>query len=76
MAPGVPIHQLYVGDGTEQIAARKLPRHMAKLKKMLTKEEMSAVNKRLKSIPGIRQGIPAGIDPNKARMDRRQLRGR
>lgn len=76
VAPGVPIHQLYVGDGTEQIAARKLPRHMSKLKKMLTKEEMSAVNKRLKSIPGIRQGIPAGIDPNKARMDRRQLRGR
>lgn len=76
VAPGVPIHQLYVGDGAEQIEARKLPRHLSRLKGSLTKDEMSAVNKRLKSIPGIRQGVPAGIDPNRVRMDRRQLRGR
>ena len=76
VAPGVPIHQLYVGDDDGQVSARKLTRTMTKLKGTLTKEEMSAVNKRLKSIPGIRQGIPAGVDPTKARMDRRQLRGR
>ena len=76
VAPGVPIHKLYVGDGEEQIEARKLTRHLQRLKGTLTKEEMSAVNKRLKSIPGIRQGVPAGIDPKRVRMDRRQLRGR
>lgn len=76
VAPGVPIHQLYIGDGEEQLEARKLTRHMSRLKGTLTKAEMSAVNKRLKSIPGIRQGVPGGIDPNRVRMDRRQLRGR
>lgn len=76
VAPGVPVHSLYVGDGEGQTEVRKLPRVMAKLKPVLTKEEMAAVNKRLKSIPGIRQQLPPGIDPMKARMDRRALRGR
>lgn len=76
VAPGVPVHQLYVGEGEGQIEIRKLPRVLAKLKPIITTDEMSQVNKRLKSIPGIRQGIPAGIDPTKARMDRRSLRGR
>ncbi len=76
VAPGVPIHTFYVGAGEDQIPARKLNRTLVKLKPILTKEEMAAVNKRLKSIPGVRQGIPAGIDPTKARMDRRGLRGR
>lgn len=76
VAPGVPIHIVHVGDGEGQVAARKLNRYLIKLKPVLTKDEMANVNRRLKSIPGVRQGIPAGVDPTKARMDRRSLRGR
>lgn len=76
VAPGVPVHTLYVGDGEGQIGARKITRTLAKLKPVLTNDEMATVNRRLKSIPSIRQGIPAGIDPTKVRMDRRSLRGR
>ena len=43
---------------------------------MLTKEEASLVNKRLKSIGGVRPPVPKGVDPTKARMDRRAMRGR
>ena len=42
----------------------------------LSKEEIIVVNKRLKSLPGIRQGIPAGVDPTSVRMNRKGLRGR
>lgn len=76
VAPGVPVHTFYVGDGEEQIPARKVPRTMTKLKGTLTKQEMAAVNKRLKSLPGMRQNLPPGIDPMKARVDRKALRGR
>ena len=41
-----------------------------------SKEEIIVVNKRLKSLPGIRQGIPAGVDPASVRMNRKGLRGR
>lgn len=76
VAPGVPVHTLQVGTGEGQTRVSKVSRTMRKLKPVLTKDEMSVVNKRLKSLPGIRQGLPAGIDPTKARMDRKALRGR
>jgi hypothetical protein len=76
VAPGVPIHTLQVGSGDGQTPVRKVSRTMQKLKPVLTKDEMSVVNKRLKSLPGIRQGLPPGVDPMKARMDRKALRGR
>ncbi len=76
VAPGVPVHTLEVGDGKGQVPVRKVNRTMTKMKPVLNKEEMSVVNKRLKSLPGVRQGVPAGVDPTKARMDRRSLRGR
>ena len=76
VAPGVPVHAISVGDGEEQVPARKIPRTMTRMKGTLTKDEMAMVNRRLKSIPGVRQAIPAGVDPSRARMDRRALRGR
>jgi len=76
VAPGVPIHLLTVGDGEDEVPVRKLTGRVNKLKTVLTKDEVSVVNKRLKSLPGVRAAIPAGIDPTKVRMDRRALRGR
>jgi hypothetical protein len=46
------------------------------MKPVLTKEEVSAVNKRLKSLGGLRPPIPAGMDPQRARVDRKAMRGR
>lgn len=76
VAPGVPVRTLVVGDGDGEVPVRKVNRTLTKMKPVLTKDEMAVVNKRLKSLPGIRQGVPAGVDPTKARMDRRALRGR
>ena len=49
---------------------------LTRMKPVLTKEEVSAVNKRLKSLGGLRPPIPAGMDPMRARVDRKAMRGR
>ena len=76
VAPGVPVHTFIVGSGEGELAPRKIRMTLTKLRPELSKEEMSVVNKRLKSLPGIRQGVPAGVDPSRARMNRSALRGR
>ena len=76
VAPGVPVHFITIGDGEGDVPVRKLVRKMQRLKPVLTKEETAVVNKRLKSLPGIRDGLPAGVDPTKVRMSRKALRGR
>ena len=43
---------------------------------VLTKDEASVVNKRLKSLGGLRTGVPAGMDPTRARVDRKAMRGK
>ncbi|MGE9807981.1 MULTISPECIES: DUF4191 domain-containing protein [unclassified Janibacter] len=76
VAPGVPIHVVHVGSGKDEVPVAKVARTLMKLKPTLTKDEMAVVNKRLKSLPGVRSGIPAGVDPTRVRMDRKNLRGR
>lgn len=78
VAPGVPITVLRVGDGDgqDEVRIRKLSSRVQRLKPVLTKAEVSVVNKRLKSLGGVRPPVPKGIDPAKARMDRRATRGR
>ena len=46
------------------------------MKPVLTKDEASAVNKRLKALGGIRPPVPKGVDPTRARIDRKAMRGR
>ena len=76
VAPGVPVTSLVVGDGAEQVPVRKLTTKITRMKPVLTKEEVAAVNKRLKSLGGMRPPIPAGMDPLRARVDRKAMRGR
>ena len=47
-----------------------------RLKPQITKDEMAIVNKRLKSLGGVRASLPKGVDPTRARMDRKALRGK
>jgi hypothetical protein len=76
VAPGVPVHLLQAGSGEGQVPVRKLSGKMTRMKPVLTKEEVSVVNKRLKSLGGMRPPVPAGMDPMRARVDRKAMRGR
>ena len=76
VAAGVPITVIQMGDGEGQVALRKLPRHVRKLRPKLTKAELAVVDKRLVAIGAMRMPIPKGIDPMKARPDRKAARGR
>ncbi len=76
VAPGVPVHLWTVGDDEGQVPVRKLSGKLTRMKPVLTKAEVSVVNKRLTSLGGLKPPIPKGVDPTKARMDRRAMRGK
>jgi hypothetical protein len=74
----VPVTVLRVGEGgsDDEVSIRKLASKVQRMKPVLTKQEVAAVNKRLKAMGGLRPPLPAGIDPNRVRMDRKAMRGR
>ncbi len=74
--PNVPIHLIQMGDEEGQVELTKLGRKVSKLKPKLTKPEVAEVAKRLKALGGQRLPVPKGIDPFKARPDRKGMRGR
>ncbi len=78
VVPNVPVHLFTVGDGGSEgeVPLRKLASRVQRLKPQLTKQEVAAVQKRLRALGGIRPPVPKGIDPMNARPDRRAMRGR
>ncbi|HWS58001.1 MAG TPA: DUF4191 domain-containing protein [Actinotalea sp.] len=74
--PNVPITVLQAGSQEGQVPLRKLPRTVQKLKSTLTKQEVVEISKRLRALGGPRLPVPKGIDPMKARPDRKGMRGR
>lgn len=76
IAPGVPIHLWTVGEGEDQVPVKKISSKLTRMRPVLTKAEVSVVNKRLKSLGGLKPPVPKGVDPTKARMDRRAMRGK
>ncbi len=74
--PDVPIHLLQAGTGAEQVPLAKLPRRVMRLKPALTRAEVSTVSKRLRALGRARIPVPKGMDPMRARPDRRGARGR
>ncbi|GAA1992262.1 DUF4191 domain-containing protein [Isoptericola halotolerans] len=74
--PNVPITLLQVGNAEGQIPLPKVARKVQKLKKKLTRAESAEVGKRLKALGGVRLPVPKGVDPMKARPDRKGMRGR
>ena len=74
----VPVTVLRIGEGggKDEVSVRKVTNKVQRMKPVLTKEEVAAVNKRLKAMGGMRPPLPAGIDPNRVRMDRKAMRGR
>jgi Domain of unknown function (DUF4191) len=76
VAPGVPVHLWVVGDGEGQVPIKKVSSKLTRMRPVLSKEETSVVNKRLKSLGGMRPPIPKGVDPTRARVDRKAMRGK
>jgi hypothetical protein len=76
VAPGVPVHLWVVGDGEDQVPVKKLSGRLTRMRPVLTKAETAVVNKRLKSLGGMKPPIPKGVDPTRARMDRKAMRGK
>ncbi len=76
VASGVPIVVIQVGTDEGQVALRALPRKVQKLKPKLTKAEIAVIEKRLTALGTMKLPIPKGIDPMKARPDRKGTRGR
>lgn len=74
--PSVPISAIYVGEGENQTSLLKLQSAMSKLPKKITNAEVNAVSKRLEAVKVNNLGIPKGIDPMRARPDRKSMRGR
>lgn len=75
--PNVPVTVLRVGEGgQDEVSVRKIAAKVQRMKPVLTKQEVAAVNKRLKAMGGLRPPLPAGVDPNRVRMDRKAMRGR
>ncbi|PWJ48331.1 protein of unknown function [Quadrisphaera granulorum] len=72
----VPLHTIQCGRGEGQTPLPKLPKKVQRLERKLTKQEVAEVTKRLKALGGVRPPIPKGIDPFRARPDRRAVRGR
>ena len=74
----VPVTVVRVGEGggKDEVSIRKVASKIQRMKPVLTKSEVAAVNKRLKALGGLRPPLPAGVDPSRVRMDRKAMRGR
>lgn len=79
VAASVPLHIVQAGPHEGQVPVDKLARHIMKLRNpngLLNKDEISQVQRRMRAIGGMNVPIPKGVDPTRARMDRRAMRGR
>ena len=70
------MHTIRVGTDDEAVPVERLTKDMQKLPKVLTDDESGQVTKRLRALGGLKPGVPAGVDPNKARVNRAAMRGR
>ncbi len=76
VAPSVPIHKIQSGQGKDQVPISKLLKTINRLKKQLSKDEVPIVGQRLQSLQNKAYRLPGGVDPNKAKINRRMLRGK
>lgn len=76
VVPGVPVHVIQGGNGEGQVPLKRVPREVNRIKQTLRKEEVLAVRRRLAALGNTSLPIPKGIDPARARPDRKALRGR
>ncbi|MEN9609165.1 MAG: hypothetical protein RLZZ06_1096 [Actinomycetota bacterium] len=66
VAPGVPVHSLYVTESSHALKLAELRKAIRKLPKQMKRAEIKVVAARLAAL-GINLPIPKGIDPRRAR---------
>ena len=78
VAPGVPVTVYRVGSGKEEgvVEIRKLTSKVQRMRATLSKDDVLKVNQRLRALGGVKLPVPQGIDPGRARPDRKGMRGR
>lgn len=76
LLPNVPVTVIHAGQGDGMVELRRLSPTLMKLKPALTKDEVVEVSKRLRALGGAKPAIPKGVDPLRARPDRKAARGR
>jgi hypothetical protein len=78
VAADVPIHEVVVGNGADQVPLPKLVRHVGKLKRQVSPAEMTDLLSRLKAIDASRPNmpLPKGPVPTSMKGLRGQMRGR
>ena len=76
LLPNVPVRVVETGHGADQTPLHELTRVLKRMDKRLTKHEVAAVDKRLTALGTSKPPIPKGVDPHRARPDRRAMRGR
>ena len=66
VAPGVPIHTVFVTESERAVKLSELRKTLGKFDKKLNRNEIKTVASRLTAL-GINLPIPKGIDPRRAR---------
>lgn len=70
-APGVPVTEIYVGEGDGQVPLRKLQKKVTKLPKKLSAQQMREVRARFKAVGGMSVPISKGPMPKGIRVPKR-----
>lgn len=78
MVDEVPIFDIVAGDGKDEVAVRKLPKHIMKLPRSLRPADVTDVLQRLRALDAMRPQapLPKGPMPQTARQARQMMRGR
>ena len=76
LGPEVPLHVMRVGEGEGATPVNDVTKQLKKMPKVLTEDEVVRVTKRLRALGPSRPAVPAGVDPNKVRVNRAAMRGR
>lgn len=81
LAGGVPIYEIYVGNGEGEVPLKKLQRHLLKLPRNYRKNDVYPINSRIEAMdasrrPGDMPGMPKGPMPNRAKMSGMNRRAR
>ncbi|MEI6295959.1 MAG: DUF4191 domain-containing protein [Actinomycetes bacterium] len=69
--PGVPVHEIYVGNYDGAVPIRKLQKVVKKFPKKLSKAQLREVRNRLKGVGGMAMPIPKGPMPKGVKLPKR-----